>query len=57
MMLYGRFRSGETVGQLAAAFGIPEERVERRLRAAALYAERRQTDNGHSGSTAHRAGR
>jgi len=46
MMLYARFRGGETVEQLAAEFGVAEERVEQRLRAAALYEGRRRTESG-----------
>ncbi len=45
-MLYRRFRDGETVTQLAAQFEIAEERVELRLRAAALYEERRRMEAG-----------
>jgi hypothetical protein len=46
MMLYRRFRGGETVTQLAAEFDIAEDRVEARLRAAALYEERRRMEAG-----------
>ena len=46
MMLYRRFCSGESVEELAAVFDIPEERVEQRLRAAALCEERRRTQSG-----------
>jgi len=46
MMLYRRFRGGQTVTQLAAEFDIGEDRVEARLRAAALYEERRRTETG-----------
>lgn len=46
MMLYRRFRGGETVTQLAAQFDIAEDRVEVRLRAAALCEERRKMDAG-----------
>jgi hypothetical protein len=46
MMLYRRFRGGETVTQLAAEFDIAEERVEARLRAAAFYEERRRMEAG-----------
>ena len=46
MMLYSRFRCGETVTQLAAEFEIAEDRVEARLRAAALYEERRRVEAG-----------
>ncbi len=38
--LYRRFLNGETVQELAAALAIPEERVDQRIRAAALYSER-----------------
>jgi DNA-directed RNA polymerase specialized sigma24 family protein len=43
MLLYRRFSEGESVEQLAARFGIPEERVAVRLRVAEQYAERRRT--------------
>jgi hypothetical protein len=46
MMLYRRFRGGETVIQLAAEFDIAEDRVEARLRAAAVYEERRRMEAG-----------
>jgi DNA-directed RNA polymerase specialized sigma24 family protein len=46
MMLYRRFSGGETVEELAAAFGIPQDRVDRRIRAAALYTERQRTEAG-----------
>ena len=46
MMLYRRFRSGETVTQLADRFDIAEDRVELRLRAAALYEQRRKMEAG-----------
>ncbi|HXN49684.1 MAG TPA: hypothetical protein VN893_23735 [Bryobacteraceae bacterium] len=46
MMLYRRFRDGETVMQLAVEFDIAEDRVEARLRAAALYDERRRIEAG-----------
>lgn len=46
MMLYRRFRGGETVTELAAQFEIAEDRVEQRLRVAALYEERRKMDAG-----------
>ncbi len=46
MMLYRRFRDGETATQLAAEFDIAEDRVEARLRAAALYEERRRMEAG-----------
>jgi hypothetical protein len=46
MMLYRRFCGGETVTQLAAEFDIAEDRVESRLRAAALCEERRRMEAG-----------
>ena len=46
LMLYRRHRDGETVEQLAAAFGIPEERVAVRIRAAATHVEREKTQQG-----------
>ena len=46
MMLYRRFRGGETAMQLAAEFDIAEDRVESRLRAAALYEERQRMEEG-----------
>jgi hypothetical protein len=46
MMLYRRFRGGETVTQLAVQFDIAEDRVEVRLRAAALLEERRKMEAG-----------
>ena len=38
--LYRRFLGGETVQELAESLAIPEERVDRRIRAAAMYSER-----------------
>jgi hypothetical protein len=46
MVLYRRFCDGETVEQLAAAFEIPEERIECRIRAAALCEERQRATAG-----------
>ncbi len=46
MMLYRLFRNGESVMQLAAEFDIAEDRVESRLRAAALYEERQRMEAG-----------
>ncbi len=40
LLLYRRHRAGESVAELAAAFGIPEDRVSMRLRVAAAHAER-----------------
>ncbi len=40
IMLHRRYRAGETIRQLAAAFQIPEDRVAQRIRAAAIYTER-----------------
>jgi hypothetical protein len=45
MMLYRRFRGGESAQQLAEAFEISEDRIEVRLRAAALCDERRKMDS------------
>jgi hypothetical protein len=42
VMLHRRYRGGETVAQLAAAFDIPEDRVARRIDAAAIYVERQR---------------
>ena len=38
--IYWRFMQGETVEQLAEKLGIPAERIEQRIRAAAAYVER-----------------
>lgn len=46
MMLHRRYRDGETVQQLAVRFGIPEDRVAQRIRAAKLYAARQKTNDG-----------
>ncbi len=46
VMLYRRHRDGETVEDLAAAFGIPEDRVRMRIRAAATHMERERTQSG-----------
>jgi DNA-directed RNA polymerase specialized sigma24 family protein len=40
--IYRRFLNGETVQQLAARLDIPADRVEKRIRVAALYLERRR---------------
>jgi hypothetical protein len=40
MTLFRRFSSGETIEQLAVSYGIPKDRVDQRVRAAALYAAR-----------------
>lgn len=42
LMLYRRYLEGETVEQLAAGLGIPEDRVEQRIRVAALYQARQE---------------
>jgi hypothetical protein len=42
VMLHRRYRGGETIAQLAAAFEIPEDRVARRIDAAAIYVERQR---------------
>lgn len=41
LQIYRRVLNGETVQQLSAELGIPKERIERRLRAAAAYYRRR----------------
>ncbi len=46
LTLYRRFLSGVSVEQLSAEFGISAARVDLRLRAAALYDERRKTVGG-----------
>jgi DNA-directed RNA polymerase specialized sigma24 family protein len=46
LVLYRRHRDGETIEELAAAFGIPEDRVEVRIRAAATHIERERTQSG-----------
>lgn len=46
VMLHRRHSAGDSVQQLAAEFEIPEERVSQRIRVAALYAERRKTQQG-----------
>ena len=38
--IYRRYLNGETVEQLSADLGIPEERIEYRLRAAQAYVQR-----------------
>jgi hypothetical protein len=43
LMLYRRFLDGETVEDLAAGLGIPEERIEQRIRVAALFQQKLQT--------------
>ena len=40
IQLYRRFLDGETIARLALDLGIPEDRVETRIRAAALFRER-----------------
>ncbi len=49
LMLYRRYREGETVQQLAVRFDIPEDRVMMRLRAAELYSEREMTQSCSAG--------
>ncbi len=51
VMLHRRSRDGESVKQLAAAFGIPEDRVAQRLRVAAVYAERHAVRPGLGNGT------
>jgi hypothetical protein len=46
LSLYRRYTAGETVEQLAVELGIPDERIERRIRAAARYAEHEKTGAG-----------
>jgi Zn-dependent peptidase ImmA (M78 family) len=43
MQLYRRYSDGESLEDLAATFGIPEERVATRLRVAEQFAERQRT--------------
>ena len=38
--IYRRFRNGETIQQLSIELGIPADRVEQRIRAAAAYLKR-----------------
>ncbi len=38
--VYRRFLNGQTLRQLSAELGIPPDRIEQRLRAAAQYRER-----------------
>jgi hypothetical protein len=38
--LYRRYRSGETIEQLASDLGIPANRIEQRIRAAEEYLRR-----------------
>jgi hypothetical protein len=59
VMLHRRYRGGETIGQLAAAFDIPEDRVAQRIGAAAIYVERQrvQQDLPALGDKAPGAGR
>ncbi len=40
--LYRRFQKGETVQQLSAELQISAERIEQRLKAAAVYLKRQQ---------------
>jgi hypothetical protein len=42
VQIYRRFLSGETVQQLSAELGISTERIEQRLRVAAIYMKRHQ---------------
>ena len=37
LQLYRRFLKGETIGQLSSKLGIPTDRIESRIRAAAVY--------------------
>jgi hypothetical protein len=39
IQIYRRFLNGETIAALSLDLGIPTERVETRIRAAALYRE------------------
>jgi hypothetical protein len=41
--IYRRFLNGESVQQLAANLGIPADRIEKRICAAAAYLYRRRT--------------
>jgi DNA-directed RNA polymerase specialized sigma24 family protein len=41
-MLYRRYLEGETVEELAAGLGIPLDRVQQRIRVAALLHQREQ---------------
>ena len=41
LQLYERFLSGESIKDLSAEFEIPADRVEKRLRAAAIYLQNR----------------
>ena len=43
LMLYRRFLDGESVQQMAVGLSISEERIGRRIRAAALFYERQKT--------------
>ena len=43
--LHRRFTSGESAEQLSTELGIPLERIEMRLRVAALYLKLRQGEN------------
>jgi DNA-directed RNA polymerase specialized sigma24 family protein len=42
MEIYRRYLNGETVEELSLDLGIPTERIEQRLRAAAAYLERHE---------------
>lgn len=42
VQIYRRFLNGETVKQLARALGIPADRVEKRIHAAAEYLNHRR---------------
>jgi DNA-directed RNA polymerase specialized sigma24 family protein len=46
LQIYKRFLDGETITDLAISLGIPADRIETRIRAAALFCQARR-----SGST------
>ncbi len=43
LMLYRRHQDGESIRQIAEGFGIPEDRVNQRIRAAAAFEQRRKS--------------
>lgn len=45
LILYRRFLDGESVQQMAIGLSIPEDRIDQRIRAAALFHERQKTQD------------
>ena len=46
--VYRRFLNGQTLQQLSAELGVPADRIEQRLRAAARHRECRQSTPQHT---------